>query len=128
MGTVAFLMGDGKYGIFELLKHITPGILCDLFVPTLTRGNRNLGGIGWSLFGAFLAAGRFATILGIVFIVQAPAVAWAMLIPGMTVHVIFGAASGYVSHHLVRVIKQVRDEREIQEQEQKSTNEQEEFA
>jgi hypothetical protein len=103
MGIVAFLLGDGKYGIFELLKHVAPGILCDLFVPLLHR--RKVGGLGWSLFGAFIALGRFATILSVVAVVQAPKVAYAMLAPGLLVHCLFGAASGYVTHHL---LKQVR--------------------
>jgi hypothetical protein len=99
MGTVAFLLGDGKYGIFELLKHVAPGILCDVFVPVLVR--RKMGGFGWSAFGAFVSVGRFATILGVIALVQAPKVAYALLAPGLLVHCFFGAASGYVTHHLL---------------------------
>ena len=113
MGTVAFLMGDGKYGIFEIFKHVAPGIICDLFVPMLTRGNRMPGGFVWSVFGAVIAAGRFATIFLIVFTVQAPKVAYAMLIPGLTVHCTFGAASGYVSYHIVRAVARLREGYEL---------------
>jgi hypothetical protein len=108
MGTVAFLLGDGKYGIFEILKHVTPGVICDLFVPLLVRGGRMPGGLGWALFGVFLAAGRVATILAIVFAVQAPKVAYAMLLPSLAVHCTFGAASGYVSYHIVRGVERLR--------------------
>src|SRR5207302_10964243 len=59
-------------------------------------------------FGALVAAGRFATIVAIVALVQAPAVAWAILAPGMLVHVTFGALSGYVSSHLVRATAALR--------------------
>jgi hypothetical protein len=117
MGTVAFLLGDGKYGIFEIIKHITPGILCDLCVPLLTSGGRMPGGIGWSFFGAFVAAGRFATIFVITLLVQAPAIAYAILIPGLTVHCIFGAASGYVSYHIVRAVDRLRAEYETADKE-----------
>ena len=34
--------------------------------------------------------------------------AWAILAPGMLVHVTFGALSGYVSHHLVRATAALR--------------------
>jgi hypothetical protein len=105
MGTVAFLMGDGKYGIFEILKHVTPGVICDLLVPILTAGRRRPGGLLWSLLGGLIAVGRFATIFAVVFLVQAPAVAWAILVPGLTVHVTFGVASGYVTYHLVRALE-----------------------
>ena len=104
MGLVAFLLGDGKYGIFEILKHLAPGILCDLFVPLLHR--QRIGGLGWSLFGGFVALGRFATILSVVALVQAPKVAYAMLAPGLLVHSLFGVASGYVTFHLLRHVKQ----------------------
>src|SRR4029079_17662156 len=40
MGTVAFLLGDGRYGIFEILKHVTPGIVCDLLVPLVASPSR----------------------------------------------------------------------------------------
>jgi hypothetical protein len=54
------------------------------------------------VFGAVVACGRFITILAIVFTVQAPAAAYLILVPGMTVHVTFGALSGYITYHLVR--------------------------
>ena len=107
MGVVAFLLGDGKYGVFEIAKHVVPGLLCDLFVPSLARRtlastSRAAGPLAWSIAGGVIAAGRFATIFAVTLFVQAPAVAWAFLVPGATVHVTFGVLSGYVSHHLVR--------------------------
>jgi len=38
MGTIAFLMGDGKYGVFEILKHVAPGVVVDLLLPVFRRG------------------------------------------------------------------------------------------
>jgi hypothetical protein len=108
MGTVAFLLGDGRYGIFEILKHVTPGLVCDLTVPLLVRGGRTPGPIVWSLEGALIGAGRFATIFTITLAVQPPSVAWAILLPGAAVHTTFGALSGYVSYHLVRAIARLR--------------------
>ncbi|MGQ0504840.1 MAG: hypothetical protein ACT4TC_05930 [Myxococcaceae bacterium] len=102
MGTVAFLMGDGKYGIFELVKHVAPGVICDLFLPLF--GDK-LGAVGWSLFGGFIALGRFATLFVVTLLLQAPGVAYALLLPGLTVHVTFGVLSGYVTHHLVRAMQ-----------------------
>lgn len=119
MGTVAFLLGDGRYGIFEILKHVTPGIICDLLVPVLTRGGRNPGRVVWSLVGGLIGAGRFATIFSITLLVQAPAVAYAMLIPGFTVHTTFGVLSGYVTYHLVIAIEKLRETRRAIEAEEK---------
>lgn len=111
MGTVAFLLGDGRYGIFEILKHVAPGVICDLFLPLFLAGARKPGPIGWSLFGGLVALGRFATLFSITLSVQAPKMAWAILVPGLTVHVTFGIASGYVSFHLVRAVDRLRDRR-----------------
>jgi hypothetical protein len=108
MGTVAFLLGDGRYGIFEILKHVTPGLICDLTVPFLVRGGREPGPIVWTLEGALIGAGRFATIFTITLAIQPPGIAWAILLPGATVHTTFGALSGYVSYHLVKAIARLR--------------------
>ncbi|MBK8252822.1 MAG: hypothetical protein IPK82_09155 [Polyangiaceae bacterium] len=121
MGVVAFLLGDGKYGVFEVAKHVVPGLLCDLLVPRIAKRtllaqsseqtpdnklNSTKGAWIWSLVGGFIAAGRFATIFSVTLFVQAPAVAWAFLVPGASVHITFGVLSGYVSHHLVRAVAQ----------------------
>jgi hypothetical protein len=108
MGTVAFLLGDGRYGVFEILKHVTPGLICDLTVPLLVRGGREPGRLLWTLEGALIGAGRFATIFTITLLVQPPAIAWAILIPGFSVHTTFGALSGWVSYHLVKAIARLR--------------------
>ena len=102
MGTVAFLMGDGRYGIFEIVKHVAPGVMCDLFLPLLLRSGRRPGALFWSLFGLVLAVARFAMIFVITLALQAPAIAYAFLVPGLTIHSLFGFLSGYVSFHLIR--------------------------
>jgi hypothetical protein len=113
MGTVAFLLGDGKYGIFEIFKHLSPGLVCDALVPVMVRGGRMPSGLQWSLFGALVGAARFATVFVIVVMVQAPAVAYAFLLPGICIHVGFGAASGYISYHVVRAVSRLREEYEM---------------
>ncbi len=100
MGTVAFLLGDGRYGVFEIAKHVAPGIVVDLFGPLVQRKTR--GPLAWSLFGLVIALGRYATVTVIAFAVQAPAVVYAVLIPGLIVHAIFGVLSGLVTAPLVR--------------------------
>ncbi len=117
MGTVAFLLGDGKYGVFEIAKHVAPGLLADAIVPFVTREHRLPGGFAWSLIGAVIAIGRFATILVITAVVAAPRVAYAVLVPGLIVHLTFGAASGYVSYHLVKAVARLREEFELSNKE-----------
>jgi hypothetical protein len=108
MGTVAFLLGDGRYGIFEILKHVAPGLLCDLVVPLVVRQRSESGGRGstvvWSAVGGLMGLGRFATIFAVTLAVQAPAVAWAFLVPGLVIHTTFGILSGLVSAPLLRAV------------------------
>ena len=73
------------------------------------------GGITWSVFGGVIAAGRVATILIIVFLVQAPQVAYAMFVPAFVVHCTFGAASGFISLYIVRAISDWRRDPEQDE-------------
>jgi len=108
MGSVAFLLGDGRYGIFEILKHVAPGILCDLIVPIVTAHGRKPGAVVWSIVGGIMGLGRFATIFTVTLTVQAPAVAWAFLVPGLLIHTTFGVLSGLVSSPLIRAF--FRDE------------------
>lgn len=37
MGIIAFLNGDGRYGIFEIFKHIAPGLVIDILWPVLLK-------------------------------------------------------------------------------------------
>jgi hypothetical protein len=37
MGFIAFLNGDSRYGIFEVLKHLVPGLVIDLVWPLVRR-------------------------------------------------------------------------------------------
>jgi hypothetical protein len=120
MGTVAFLLGDGKYGVFEIIKHVTPGILCDLSVPLLIGGGRRPGAFVWSAFGGFLAVGRFATVFCVTLLVQPPAVAYAILIPGLTAYVVAGVLSGYVTHHVVAATRKILEARKKQNGEEEA--------
>src|SRR5262249_12827227 len=94
------------------LKHVAPGVVCDLVVPPLVRGRgaeRRLPGVfTWSVVGGVIGAARFATIFVVTLAVQAPAVAWAILVPGVSVHTLFGVLSGVVSYQLLKPLKEFR--------------------
>ena len=63
MGTVAFLLGDGRYGVFEIAKHVSPGVLVDLFhgvTRRLAGRGRLRGVIAWSLLGLIAALDALA--------------------------------------------------------------------
>ncbi|MBE7453683.1 MAG: hypothetical protein HS111_33915 [Kofleriaceae bacterium] len=106
MGTVAFLLGDGRYGVFEIAKHVAPGLVVDLLYPLVVRvaapGTGRLRRIvAWSAIGFLAAIGRFATITVVALAVQPPALVFAVLLPGLLVHGIFGVLSGIVTAPLL---------------------------
>jgi hypothetical protein len=102
MGTVAFLLGDGKYGLFEIAKHVTPGLVCDLLLPLYASRTRQAGPILCGLVGGLMGSMRFSTMFLAVLWTSPPKVAWAMLIPGLVANTVFGLLSGVVSAPLVR--------------------------
>ena len=102
MGTAAFLLGDGRWGVFEILKHVAPGILIDILMPIFLPRPAKASIWAWSLVGIVVALGRFATVTAIALTVQAPALVFAFLIPGLAIHATFGALSGIVTAPLVR--------------------------
>jgi len=105
IGTVSFLLGDGRYGIFELLKHLAPGVVCDLALP-LYRDKEH-GILFWSAFGAVTAVCRFASEFVVIALAQPPAVAYAILVPGLSSNLFFGTLSGYLTRHVLVAADQV---------------------
>jgi hypothetical protein len=51
-----------------------------------------------------MGVARFTTIFTVTLLVQAPAVAWAFLVPGLVIHTTFGVLSGLVSAPLIRAV------------------------
>jgi hypothetical protein len=109
MGFTSFLMGDGRYGIFEVLKHIVPGVVCDLALPLF--GGVKRGVVFWSVFGAVAGAARFAAEFVVIALAQPPAVAYALLVPGLSANLFFGALSGYVTRHVLAAVADIDDSR-----------------
>ena len=100
MGTVAFLLGDGRYGIFEIAKHIMPGLIIDLLYPLAHRisgTTRTRRLLVWSTVGVTAALGRFGTVMLVTIATEPPAIVYAILLPGLLVHAIFGALSGIIA-------------------------------
>ncbi len=110
MGTVSFLLGDGRYGVFEIAKHVAPGVLIDLLWGVAQRlaggasGGRGRRLVVWTAVGLIAALGRLATVTAIALAVQPPAIVFAVLVPGLIVHGTFGALSGLVTAPLLVAI------------------------
>jgi len=104
-GIIAFLFGEGRFGIFEIFKYVTAGMAADALLPFLKKISRNPNVIHYTILGIVVAVARFSTIVIVALIIGAPAGFFALLAPIGVVHVIFGGMSGPVSFLLIKAIK-----------------------
>jgi hypothetical protein len=107
MGVLAFLTGEGRYGVFEIFKHVAPGFLVDVLHPLVRPFGRTI----WVYipFGIVLAAGRLATELGVAFLLGVPKAFYAAIGGVSVTHLIAGGLSGFVSATLLGVVDGWRD-------------------
>src|SRR5260370_7416521 len=66
MGVIAFLQGDGRFGVLEILKHVTPGLVIDLADPFVRR--LPAWALGYSILGLAAAVARTTTEFAVVFL------------------------------------------------------------
>lgn len=108
MGTIGFLSGDGRYGIFEVFKHAAPGLLADLLHPVFRRIPLPRVPV-YTVLGVILAVGRLGAELSVALALGVPGTFYA-LIGGVSItHVIAGALSGFVSAALLGAIDRVTE-------------------
>ncbi len=105
VGIVSFLMGYGKFGIFEIMHFALPGLIADLLVPLLVAGSGFFLLIRLAILGALIGLTRFAANFMILILVGSPALAWAVFIPMLASQLIFGSLSCIVCIYIVKKYK-----------------------
>jgi hypothetical protein len=100
MGVIGFLQGDGRFGILEVLKHVTPGLVIDVADPLIRR--LPTWALGYCLLGIGAAIARTATEFALVFLLGARAEVYifpaARLVPNLAA----GFLSGFVTIFVLR--------------------------
>jgi hypothetical protein len=100
MGVIAFLQGDGRFGVLEILKHITPGLVIDIGEPLVRR--LPSWAFGYCLLGLAAAVARISTDLVLVVLLGARAEVYlfpaAVLVPNL----VAGLLSGFVTTYVLR--------------------------
>jgi hypothetical protein len=100
MGVIAFLQGDGRFGVLEILKHITPGLVIDIGEPLVRRLPSST--FGYCLLGLAAAVARISTDLLLLVLLGARAEVYlfpaAVLVPNL----IAGLLSGFVTTYVLR--------------------------
>lgn len=100
LGVISFLFGDGRYGVFEILKHMAPGLVVDAAAPAFgaLRGRT----VPFVIISALAAAARLTSILAVVWLVDGNAALYAAAAIQGSSQLAFGAASGVVAARLLR--------------------------
>jgi len=110
VGIVSFLMGYGKFGIFEVLQFALPGLLADVLLPLLVSGSGFWLLLKLTILGGLIGLTRFAANFMILMLAGSPELAWVVFAPMLISQVVFGALSSLVC---VYVVHKVRDDKAL---------------
>jgi hypothetical protein len=108
VGVTSFLMGEGKFGPFEIFRHIAPGLFVDLLMPAVRRLGPEPGPLVYALVGTGAAVTQVTTLLAVAYFVEAPGAFYAFLVPMVVTNTIFGFLSGFVTFHLMKSVQKLR--------------------
>jgi len=124
MGVIGFLQGDGRLGVLEILKHITPGLVIDIGTPLVAR--LPTWALGYCVLGLAAAVARMSTDLMLVVLLGARAEVYlfpaAVLVPNL----VAGCLSGFVTMFVLRAFARSAEREVIEADAQgvpRSTNE-----
>jgi cobalt transport protein len=101
LGVVAFMFGEGRFGIIEIVKYVAPGVVLDAVWPFI-RYRRNV--VLLSILGLVMAFARFGSTLLAGWIAHAPPLFYALAGGASVTQFIFGLLSGPVSWAVLRSI------------------------
>ena len=116
MGVIGFLQGDGRFGVLEILKHVTPGLVIDLAGPLVRR--LPTWSLGYCFLGLAAAAGRITTELVLVVLLGARAEVYlfpaAVLVPNLLAGFLSGFVTIFVLRAFARSDANVNKDRDVQ--------------
>ena len=100
MGVIAFLQGDGRFGVLEILKHVTPGLVIDLADPFVRR--LPAWALGYSILGLAAAVARTTTEFAVVFLLGSRAEVYIFPAATLIPNLLAGFLSGFVTMFVLR--------------------------
>lgn len=109
VGITSFLMGmGGKFGPFDILRHVAPGLFVDLVMPFVTSVFKKPNALVYAVVGMGAAAARISTLVAVAAFVEAPKTFYVLLLPMVIANVAFGLLSGLVTFHLMKFVDRLR--------------------
>jgi hypothetical protein len=101
-GIINFLWGFGRFGVFDILQSMTPGLTVDLMIG-LTRWSKSI--FVYGLIGLVAGLARVTTVLVLSLLFRMPNAFYVALVVPTVFQCIFGALSAPISKYLVKNIK-----------------------
>ena len=110
VGITSFLMGmGGKFGPFEILRHVAPGLFVDIVMPWVTAVVKKPNALVYGLVGMGAAVTRITTLIAVAAFVEAPPTFYVLLLPMVIANIVFGLLSGFVTFHLMKFVDRLRE-------------------
>jgi hypothetical protein len=103
MGVIAFLQGDGRFGVLEILKHVAPGLVIDLADPFIRR--LPAWALGYSILGLAAAVARTTTEFAVVFLLGSRAEVYVFPAARLVPNLLAGFLSGFVTIFVLRAFR-----------------------
>ena len=101
-GIINFLSGSGRFGVFDILQSMTPGLTVDLMIG-LTRWSKSI--LVYALIGLVAGLARVTAVLVLSLLFRMPAEYYALLMVPAVFQCMFGALSAPIAKYLVKNIK-----------------------
>ena len=109
VGITSFLMGmGGKFGPFDILRHVAPGLFVDLVMPFVAAVFKKPNVLVYGIVGMGAAVARITTLIAVAAFVEAPPTFYVLLLPMVIANLIFGLLSGLVTFHLMKFVDRLR--------------------
>jgi hypothetical protein len=99
MGVLGYMQGDGRYGVFEILKHAVPGLVIDLAWPLFRRLPRSV--VAYCLLGFVAAVARTSTEFALMFLLQVRVEIYLFIVMTLTSNLVAGTLSGLVTYFVL---------------------------
>src|SRR5260370_25875134 len=102
MGVIALLQWGGGFGVLEILKHVTPGLVIDLADPFVRR--LPAWALGYSILGLAAAVARTTTEFAVVFLLGSRAEVYIFPAATLIPNLLAGFLSGFVTMFVLRAV------------------------
>ena len=106
MGVLGYMQGDGRFGVFEILKHLVPGLVIDILWPLVRRLPRSVFIL--CVLGFLTAIARTSTEFVTMLLLGSRLEAYAFPLAKLLPNIVAGTLSGCVMYFVLPAFEKMR--------------------